>query len=69
MEPNYGSIFSGLDMRVEPGRNIITLPSNTEGSGILITFRHDTANFIEFDFIVNNTSTAKWKLDNTGLHQ
>lgn len=69
MESNYGSVFSGLNMRIEPGRNIITLPSNTEGSGMLITFRHDTDTFIEFNFLVNNTSTGKWRLDKTGLHQ
>lgn len=69
MESNYGSIFSGLDMRVEPGRNFIVLPSNTQGDGMQITFRHDTANLIEFNFLVNNASVGKWILDKTGLHQ
>lgn len=69
MESNYGSVFTGLDMRIEPGRNNIVLPSNVDGSGIRISFRHDTTNQIEFDFLVNNASVGKWILDKTGLHQ
>ncbi len=69
MESNSGSMISGLDMRIEPGRNYIALPGNTDGSGMRITFRHDTANQIEFDFLVNNASVGKWILDKTGLHQ